>query len=290
MTNLDEIIRKTDSELPPLPILRLKPQKGKGGLFDSKLGGTPYFPKNMEYPRGISRDYKGKPLRLLVQLNFEQLPHIEDFPQKGILQIFLACENDGVCGFDFTSDEDASTQNGFRVIYHENIITDTSLLISEEDVPSGEFCYDEECFPFHEEFILKAEEPSEGYGTPDDFRYAEALVRNYNKLSDEKIGSWFNIEESKLDKLYERNPECAAFMGGYPTFSQDDPREGIDRLARFDRVLFELCSMEGEEINSWGGHDYDIIWGDVGTGTFLIPADKLKVCDFSDVLYNYDCG
>lgn len=290
MTDFDEIIRKTDSELPPLPVLRLKPQRGKGGLFDSKLGGTPYFPKNMEYPRGISGDYKGKPLRLLVQLNFEQLPHIEDYPAKGILQIFLACENDAAYGFAFARDEDQNTQNGFRVIYHENIITDTSLLISEEDVPYDEFSSDEYDFPLRREFILKAEEPSLGYGTPDDFRYAEALVRNYNKLSGEKAANWWNIEKSARDKIYERNPECAAFMGGYPVFTQDDPREGIDRRAHFDRVLFELLSMEGEEINSWGGHDYDIIWGDVGTGTFLIPADKLKACDFSDVLYNYDCG
>ena len=91
------------------------------------------------------------------------------------------------------------------------------------------------------------------------------------------------------DKLYNRNPECTAFIGGYPIFSQNDPREGSHRLSGFDRVLFELLSLKGEEINSWGGHDYDIIWGDVGTGAFLIPADKLRACDFSEVLYNYDC-
>lgn len=290
MPDFDEIIRKTDSDVPPLPILRLKPEKGKGGLFDSKLGGTPYFPQNMEYPRGISGDYKGKPLRLLVQLNFEQLPHIEDFPRKGILQIFLACENDAVYGFDFMGPEDQTTQNGFRVIYHENIITDTSMLISDEDVPYDEFSSDEYDFPLHKEFVLKAEEPSVGYGVPEDFRFDEALVRNYNEVSEEKIKNYWNIERELRDKLYERNTECTAFIGGYPIFSQNDPREGRYRLSDFDRVLFELLSMEGEETNSWGGHDYDIIWGDVGTGTFLIPADKLRACDFSEVLYNYDCG
>ncbi len=290
MANFDEILRKTDSEIPPLPALRLVPVKGKGGLFDSKLGGTPYFPKKMEYPTGISGDYTGKPLRLLVQLNFEQLPHIEDFPEKGILQIFLACENDAVYGFDFRNTEEQTIQNGFRVIYHRNIITDISQLISDDDVPTEEFSDDEYDFPLHGEFVLKAEEPSLVYGTPDDFRFKNALVKNYNELSTEKIKDFYEIDDDKLDSIYGRNPECAAVMGGYPSFTQNDPRENSDRLKSFDRVLFELFHLESEEVNSWGGNDYDIIWGDEGTGSFLIPADKLKNGDFSEVLYNYDCG
>lgn len=50
-----------------MPILRLRPMAGKGGIFDSKLGGTPYFPKSMEYPRGTEGSYKDKPLRQLQQ-------------------------------------------------------------------------------------------------------------------------------------------------------------------------------------------------------------------------------
>lgn len=291
MTDINKLLEMTDSEVPPLPILRLTPVKEKGGLFDSKLGGTPYFPKDMEYPKGVSGYYyKGKPLRLLVQLNFEQLPHIEDFPKKGILQIFLACENDGVCGFDFSVHEEPVVQNGFRVVYHENIITDTSLLISDEDVPYESFSSDEYDFPLRGEFILKAGEPSMGLGTADDFRFQEALVRSFNKISGEKAESYWDIPYELRAGIRERSPEGTAFIGGYPVFTQDDPREGADSLSRFDRVLFELLSVQGEEINSWGGHDYDIIWGDVGTGTFLIPADKLRVCDFSDVMYNFDCG
>ena len=28
-------------------------------IFDSKIGGVPYFPKTMEYPRGKSEDQRG---------------------------------------------------------------------------------------------------------------------------------------------------------------------------------------------------------------------------------------
>ncbi|MBQ8825653.1 MAG: DUF1963 domain-containing protein [Oscillospiraceae bacterium] len=290
MRILEEILRKTDNDVPPLPILRLMPVKGKGSLFDSKLGGTPYFPKNMEYPTGISGDYEGKPLRLLVQLNFEQLPHIEDFPQKGILQIFLACENDAVYGFDFVNTEDQTTQNGFRIVYHKDIITDVTQLISDEDVPTEKFSTDEYDFPIKKEFVLKAEEPALGYGTPYDVFFSEAFLRNYNESSDEKASDIYELDGGVRDLLYTRNPECVSFIGGYPVFSQYDPREDSTNLRRFDRVLFELLDLQSEETNSWGGHDYDIIWGDVGTGSFLIPSEKLRACDFSDVLYNYDCG
>lgn len=290
MPSIEEILRKTDKEIPQLPVLRLTPVKGKGTLFDSKLGGTPYFPKNMEYPTGISGDYKDRPLRLLVQLNFEQLPHIEDFPQKGILQIFLACENDAVYGFDFISTEDQTTQNGFRIVYHKDIITDETQLISDNDVPNEKFSSDEYDFPIKKEFILKAEEPSMGYGTPDDIFFSESFIRNYNESSDEKISALYELDDDVFDSIHSRNPECVSFIGGYPVFSQYDPREESQELRRFDRVLFELTDLQSEETNAWGGHDYDIIWGDVGTGSFLISSEKLKACDFSDVLYNYDCG
>lgn len=288
--NIDEILQRTDSEVVPLPVLRLIPIKGKGGLFDSKLGGTPYFPKNMGYPRGISGDYAGKPLRLLVQLNFEQLPHIDDFPEKGILQIFLACENDALYGFDYYNAEEQTIQNGFRVIYHRDIITDVSQLISDEDVPTAEFSDDEYDFPIRGEFVLKYEEPILGYGTPDDFLFKKTFLKNYNEMSGEPIEDIYKLDDEVEDLIYERNPKCAAMIGGYPVFSQYDPREGSLRLETFNRVLFELFDLESDEVNSWDGHDYDIIWGDVGTGSFLIPADKLKECDFSAVLYNYDCG
>ena len=138
--------------------------------------------------------------------------------------------------------------------------------------------------------MLKYEELILGYGTPDDFLFKKTFLKNYNEMSGEPIEDIYKLDDELEDLIYERNPKCAAMIGGYPVFSQYDPREGSLRLGSFNRVLFELFDLESDEVNSWGGHDYEIIWGDVGTGSFLIPADKLKECDFSAVLYNYDCG
>ena len=41
----------------------------------------------------------GAPLYLLAQINFEQIPHIKDFPEKGLLQIFISGD-DGVYGIN----------------------------------------------------------------------------------------------------------------------------------------------------------------------------------------------
>ena len=293
MPDTKKAILKLDSEFPPKSILRFKPIKGKGGLFDCKLGGTPYFPKNMEYPKGADGDYKDRPLRLLVQLNFEQLPHMENFPEKGILQIFIACENDGMYGFDIRGSKDQIKQNGFRVIYHENIITDTSKLMTNEDIPYSEFSDDKYDFPIRHEFILKAKEPQKCLVRLDDYKAEERFPYYYNEDAEELedvIDTIYDLDYDELESVYDRNPKEICFIGGYPTFTQEDPRKYTEDFNELDTVLFELCSMQGEEMNKWGGHDYDIIWGDVGTGCFLISAEGLKKLDFSKVLYNYDCG
>jgi len=56
-------------------------------VYQSKFGGVPYLPDNFEYP--FSRLYPDKPLMLLAQINFEEMPSLEDFPEKGILQIYI---------------------------------------------------------------------------------------------------------------------------------------------------------------------------------------------------------
>lgn len=53
-----------------------KPSKTKP--WESKFLGLPYLPKSMQYPLGKD----GKPLQLLAQINFEEVPTIENFPEK----------------------------------------------------------------------------------------------------------------------------------------------------------------------------------------------------------------
>lgn len=55
-------------------------------IFDTKLGGMPYVPKRQSVPK----DENGQSMVLLFQINYEELPDCVDFPQNGMMQIFIA--------------------------------------------------------------------------------------------------------------------------------------------------------------------------------------------------------
>lgn len=55
---------------------------------------------------------------LLAQFNFAELPTLENFPDKGILQFYIAADDD-LYSADF---DQPFTQDGFRVLYFEEII------------------------------------------------------------------------------------------------------------------------------------------------------------------------
>ena len=74
-----------------------------------------------------------------------------------------------------------------------------------------------------------------------------------------------------------------AELGGYPYFTQWDPRGSKAEYEPYDTLLFQLTSdydREGERV----------MFGDAGVCNFFIPAEKLKARDFSDILYTWDCG
>lgn len=54
-------------------------------LWESRVGGMPYLPLNEKYPTNS----EGTPLKLLAQINFAQMPKLENYPEKGILQFLL---------------------------------------------------------------------------------------------------------------------------------------------------------------------------------------------------------
>lgn len=280
--DINEIIARIDSELPPKPMIRLVPKRvGKVGVFESKLGGTPYLPKNYPYPLGTGGQHEGKPLRLLAQLNFEKLPHIKDFPEKGILQIYCSDFGDDlVYGIDF---DDLTVQNGFRVIYHENILADESLLISETDLP--EFSDDYCAFPFEGSFLLEAEEPSECAATIHDASFWDRLMKYCGETAGCEPKCFADIENAgfgDLDYLWDERSNNGSCMGGYPYFTQDDPRYS-EEYERFDTLLLQIDSFYDRETKD------EIMWGDMGVGSFFIPLENLRKLDFSEVMYTWDC-
>ena len=280
---LEKILAKVDELIPPVETVRLKPSRGSTTVFDSKLGGVPYFPKDMEYPTVCEGVFTGRPLKFLAQLNFALLPKLEGFPTEGILQFFAGCIDDTVYGANF---DNGCDQNGFRVIYHENVIDDFTRLISDDDMPK--FDGGDDYYPFTGEFLLIAEPLEKMSVTGNDFRGEKAVAKAYSELFGGDIKGIFdlmNADPELADVVFDICVAGGTRMGGYPIFTQEDPRGYRNDYYRHTILLFQSDSESGGE-----GWENEVCWGDAGVANFFIAPEDLAKRDFSHVLYTWDCG
>ena len=97
-------------------------------LHQSKIGGTPYWPKHPT---------TGKELMLLLQLNFAEMPSLPLFPQQGILQLFV---DDG--NWHHLDEQ-------LHVIYHPEIFTEKELQFTEFNNPTDSYRVRERAIDFH---------------------------------------------------------------------------------------------------------------------------------------------
>ncbi len=247
--SLEKFRDKIEKTIKPYVKIKLKEQETMP--WESKLGGNPYLEIGMEYPKAAS----GENLRLLAQINFEEVPHLEFFPERGILQFFILAD-------DMYGLGEPCTQDTFRVIYipkveksEENLIKDFSFL---EELEEDWY------MPFSNEGKMKFS--LEYMPIPwDDYRFNN--VYSDITLTDEEDDDY--MENLNID---------GCKIGGYATFTQDDPRDDKE-LNNFDTLLLQLdCEKE-----------CDVMFGDSGIANFFINEEDLKKLDFTKVLYNWDC-
>jgi uncharacterized protein YwqG len=222
--------------------------------WQSCFGGNPYLPASAEFPVND----QGEHLFFLAQINFEEAPRMNAFPEKGLLQFFIF--DDATYGQDA---EDPYRQNSWRVVYYPEIIRDPSALVSDFSFLRE---YNNPPLTIGQAYSLSFEISFE-YLPVDDYRFELIFGRGFFKQFGEN--SWM-----VFDEYYERFGADGHKLGGYPDFAQDDPRSPEENL----ELLFQLDS------------DYDIqcMWGDVGVGNFFIRPEELEALDFSRVYYHWD--
>ncbi|WP_203363593.1 YwqG family protein [Bacillus sp. REN10] len=240
------------------PVVRIEGSCQPTTLFESKFAGYPYLPKDIEHPK----DAHGAPLRLLAQINFDEVPHLEYFPKKGILQFYIA-GNDDIFGMDF---DDPTNQTGFRMLYHPEVIVDESKLVTDFSYMEED---EEDYFPIGKEaklsFIVDEEPISDG-----DYRFEHLSIDLEQETSD----------GTELWDVYaEHLAGTGAKIGGYPFFTQEDPRSYEKKYQQHNILLLQIDTDD----------DLDIMWGDCGVGNFFITKEDLEKLDFSNVMYNWDC-
>lgn len=235
--------------------IKVRPEKTRQTkLWESKVGGMPYLPKNTVWPTAPD----GKELFFLAQINFAEVPKLEPFPEKGIVQFYIS--DDDLYGMDL---DDGTAQDTFRVLWFPEAVENEAVLQTKFSM-----LRDFEFLPHHPD-------------TPHPLRFelAEELVPVTDFQFFEVFGQDFFQQFGKrewdvMDEYAKTNKTEGHKIGGYAYFTQDDPRTGADPML----LLFQLDSDEL----------MDLMWGDMGVGHFFIREQDLRARDFSKVLYDWD--
>jgi uncharacterized protein YwqG len=228
--------------------IKAKPRKEKLlednlELTESKFLGFPFFPQEKQYPK----DKNGKPMIMIAQLNFEHIPKLENFPENGILQLFLSSTDwyDEDSKIIYHSKEDLSNQtiNDFSFLsikdYEESPIYKLHKLSFQKCIDKG----GSEDSQFDYEF-----------NGVDYWEFTENLTQEQEK----QFGEYFDSMGHKI--------------GGYAEFTQSDPRA--------------YNSEQNEDIQILQiDVDDNIMFGDSGLGHIFINKENLINKDFSKAYF-----
>lgn len=239
----------------------------------SKVGGVPYVPKDGDFPVNPNT---GEKLFFLCQVNFAEMPRLEQYPVKGILQIFI--EGSEQYGINWA---DQTCQDSWRILYYPDCgeaktreqirklmpeITDATILPF--DVPGEEFRM------VFTETVMSL--PSR------DFHFDQLAFEIWDDLLPEEWKSYSSwLELPICEELIDHISGSGSRLGGYPGFIQSDIRSSKKEWEAYE-LLLQLDS-EGDDV------DWFLMWGDSGIANFFINPEDLKNCDFSRVIYNWDC-
>ena len=218
-------------------------------VWQSKIGGNPYFPKTAEYPIDPGT---GKAMPLLMQINCAEVPPIAgfDFPQVGILQFYLG----------FEPADASATPGKYRVLYFPEISTNFSDLITDFSFIEQDGTIQElypEVYPIMfsaSRDLFWESQYSEDLDSPEEF--AELC---------EEFDDWiceYN-DEYRTDELGNK-------LGGYVDL-HSDTNEIAERAN--GRLLLEL-------IHPFSSDDSFL---------FFIPDEQLRDRDFRDADFYFVC-
>jgi uncharacterized protein YwqG len=219
-------------------------------LWTSKFGGIPYLPQGIPYPHND----KGKPMYLLAQINFIDMPALEPFPRDGIIQIFV--NDDEFYGMDYN----LYSSKGFKIQFipydtDYNNPTDLKSLTQPEEFPVNL--------------------PLRVWGSRDlkPISQMNPLFKRYFHSYFVDLSVSWDFQDCYGALINDYNTYQ---IGGYPSFVQEGPSI--------------IKNWEDYELLLQIGSDKYTCFGDAGIACFLILREDLKKLDFSRVIYYWDCS
>lgn len=236
------------------PYVKIKAgESGETLPWQSKVGGIPYWPKGRDFPRGAA----GEVLFFLAQINFEDMPALENYPEQGLLQFYIDDKANYGLAYD-VPDEQAN----FRLVYFETLEKESDALVE---------------IPFRTNIIDLPIDPLQSF--PLDFELKKEAVplsdHNIHDFIPENFFNRFGPQQWEVMRAYSKMVHAGGHkIGGYAFFTQEDIRYEMGEY----ELLFQLDSDP-----KIGCH-----WGDMGVANFFITKEDLIQKDFSGVLYNWD--
>lgn len=264
LTIVDEVVDSIDTE----QMMRIKITEDQPQFTQSKFGGVPYLSHDTEVPR----DEQGIQLKLLAQINCEDLTMLEGFPSHGIIQFWFSASDIEEGEYPVDSD----VRGKFKIIYYDSI--DSS--VTKEEVnkkinsdTKGSYSTG------NGEFALTFSLETEKMGLYD-YRFDPLFIQKFNeRFPEHQIASFEDLptavsNEAFTDSLYERSEGHK--IGGSPGFISIDPRDWS--MAHYDVLLFQMDSDYAH------GDIIELVGDNLGIANFFINKEALLRLDFSDVL------
>ena len=245
-------------------------------IFDSKFGGIPYLPKDFEVPCDSSSNQEQ--FALLAQINCAELPENNLYPKVGILQFWIGC------------DDLMGLEDDYKVVYFENIdntITKEEVLTKYKPLDPNNYDQYTPFDPTNAEFGLTFEKGISTITVPD-YRFEDIVINAIHELyPDEEVSNIYcDLDDDVYEYFYDSLRGLSHAIGGYPNFTQWDPRGYNSEAGEQSPYDIMLLQVETEWEKDSG---VEIMWGDSGVGNFFISEENLKDLNFDDVLYNWDC-
>ena len=249
-------------------------------LEESKFGGFPFVPLGGAIPTNA----EGNQLALLAQINCAQLPENSMYPSDGWLQIW--CLEDEMYGFCSDTIQPETNQ---KVLY---IPAGTQGEPLERVEAMYQPYVSEDCpvWFINEQGAIWGMRLSFTHGqqgiTYSDGRFRDLFLDRWNKRYPEQaVENFYDLPDEIFENVVDIHdgPDCAHQLGGYPYFTQYDPRFEYrsSEATKYTELLFQIDSQFDTK--------WDLCWGDAGVRNLFISRENLEALDFSDVLYNFDC-
>ncbi len=246
-----------------LPIAKAEVQVGTVVPNGNRIGGAPLaIGDDMSWPRSAQSDF---PMALVAQLNFSEVPAIDDFPTQGVLQIFTSfnmIDDFGGCERVIRWDPDPQTDEVLEIPEEMLKTTRQTRDFSERARRSG--------LPL----VFKADTaPASPFNWPHEAK--NPIYENRLPESDE-VATILDNWEDRSDEIH--NGYGDHWVGGHPSFIQEDVRLTYQEGRHLDRVIFHL------------GCDDDINLGDGGEANIMISQEALLNRDFQKAFLTWDCS